>query len=93
MVKILDHFFPIYKKRLWIIEDMLNTGGFNDPNGLARILANQYPELYENLLQLALAFFQQEQRNFRGKAYDPRNMTTIILSSKILFFLKNAGNP
>ncbi len=78
----------MYRKRLWIIEDMLNAGGLNDSADLAHLLANAYPELYEKLLQLALAFFQQKQRNFKGKVYDPQNMTTVILSNKILIFLK-----
>ncbi|MFX0205045.1 MAG: hypothetical protein ACFFDT_03600 [Candidatus Hodarchaeota archaeon] len=94
----MEYLYPIYRSHLWIIEDMLNTGGFNEPADLARLLANQYPELYEKLLQLALAFFQQEQKNYKGKAYDPQNMTTVILSNKILIFLKmlsflNTLNP
>ncbi|MFX1513540.1 MAG: hypothetical protein ACFFCQ_13225 [Promethearchaeota archaeon] len=84
----MEHLYPIYRKCIWIIEDMLNTSGFNDSTELARLLANHYPGLYEKLLQLALAFFQQEQRNFKGKSYEPQKMLTTILSNKILIFLK-----
>ncbi len=88
LVKPLEQLYPIYRSRLWIIEDMLNAGGLTDPADLARILADQHHELYEKLLQLALAFFQQEQRDCKGKAYDLQNMTTVFLSNKILIFLK-----
>ncbi|MFX1513881.1 MAG: hypothetical protein ACFFCQ_14955 [Promethearchaeota archaeon] len=87
----LEHVHPNYRKYIWMIEDMLNTSGFNDPTEVARLLANHYSELYEKLLQLALAFFQQEQRNLKGKFYEPQNIATAILSNKILIFLEMLG--